>query len=70
MPVIEQAKGIMSRSRCGQAQAFDMLRRASQRSNLPVRDLAARIVAKAAGIAPPAAQFTARRTAARCTGRA
>jgi AmiR/NasT family two-component response regulator len=30
MPMIEQAKGIiMSQSRCGQAQAFDMLRRAS-----------------------------------------
>ena len=46
MPVIEQAKGIiMAQSRCGEAEAFDMLRRASQRSNLPVRDLAIRIVA-------------------------
>jgi hypothetical protein len=53
MPVIEQAKGIiMAQSRCGEAEAFDMLRRASQRSNVPVRDLAARIVAKAAGTAP------------------
>jgi hypothetical protein len=50
MPVIEQAKGIiMAQSRCGEAEAFDMLRRASQRSNVPVRDLAARMVAKAAG---------------------
>jgi hypothetical protein len=56
MPVIEQAKGIiMTQSRCGEAEAFDTLRRASQRSNVPVRDLAARIVAKAAGTATPAA---------------
>jgi len=56
MPVIEQAKGIiMAQSRCGEAEAFDTLRRASQRSNLPVRDLAARIVAKAAATATPAA---------------
>jgi hypothetical protein len=56
MPVIEQAKGIiMLGSRCGEAEAFDMLRRASQRSNVPVRDLAAQIVAKAAGTAAPAA---------------
>jgi len=55
MPVIEQAKGIiMAQSRCGEAEAFDTLRRASQRSNLPVRDLAARIVAKAAATATPA----------------
>jgi hypothetical protein len=56
MPVIEQAKGIiMAQSRCGEADAFDTLRRASQRSNMPVRDLAARIIARAAGTAPPAA---------------
>jgi hypothetical protein len=49
MPVIEQAKGIiMAQSACGHAEAFDMLRRASQRSNVPVRELAARIVAKSA----------------------
>ena len=54
MPVIEQAKGIiMAQSRCTEAEAFDMLRRASQRSNISVRDLAARIVAKASGTAPP-----------------
>jgi hypothetical protein len=47
MPVIEQAKGIiMAQSHCGDAQAFDLLRRASQRSNVPVRELAAQIVAK------------------------
>jgi AmiR/NasT family two-component response regulator len=49
MPVIEQAKGIiMAQSRCGEAEAFDRLRRASQHTNVPVRDLAARIVAQAA----------------------
>jgi hypothetical protein len=53
MPVIEQAKGIiMAQSRCGPAQAFDLLRRASQRSNVPVRDLAAQIVAKTAQVRP------------------
>jgi AmiR/NasT family two-component response regulator len=47
MPVIEQAKGIiMAQSHCGEAEAFDMLRRASQRSNVRVRDLAAQLVAK------------------------
>lgn len=50
MPVIEQAKGIiMCQSRCGEAEAFDLLRRASQRSNVPVRELAAQIVARTAG---------------------
>lgn len=50
MRVIEQAKGIiMAQSSCREAEAFDMLRRASQRSNVPVRELAARLVAKAAG---------------------
>jgi len=45
MPVIEQAKGIiMAQSRCGEAEAFDILRRASQRSNMPVRELAAALI--------------------------
>jgi ANTAR domain-containing protein len=49
MPVIEQAKGIlMAQSRCGPEAAFDLLRRASQRSNMPVRELAAQIVARTA----------------------
>jgi ANTAR domain len=53
MPVIEQAKGIiMAQSHCGDAQAFDLLRRASQRSNVPVRELAAQIVAKTVQVSP------------------
>jgi len=49
MPVIEQAKGIIM-ARCGwpEDQAFDALRRASQRRNIKVRDLAAQIVAQTA----------------------
>jgi hypothetical protein len=47
--VIEQAKGIIM-AQCGwpEDQAFDALRRASQRENVKVRDLAAQIVAKTA----------------------
>ena len=45
MPVIEQAKGIlMAQSNCGPDEAFEMLRRASQRMNVKVSVLAARIV--------------------------
>jgi AmiR/NasT family two-component response regulator len=48
MPVIEQAKGIiMAQSKCGEAEAFELLRQASQRLNQPVRNLAAQIVARA-----------------------
>ena len=61
MPVIEQAKGIiMAQSHCGHAQAFDLLRRASQRSNVPVRELAAQIVAKTAQVPPKRARPTSR----------
>jgi hypothetical protein len=43
--MIEQAKGILMAQRsCGPDEAFDLLRRASQRFNVPVRDLAARLV--------------------------
>jgi hypothetical protein len=60
MPVIEQAKGIiMAQSHCGEAQAFDLLRRASQRSNVRVRELAAQIVAKAGQFSPQARQASA-----------
>jgi len=45
MPVIEQAKGIlMARQGCGEDEAFELLRRASQRSNTPIRVLAEKIV--------------------------
>ena len=56
LPVIEQAKGIiMAQSACGEVEAFDMLRRASQRSNVPVRELAAQLVTKSAVPADSAA---------------
>jgi GAF domain-containing protein len=46
--VIEQAKGIlMAAQRCSQDEAFDLLVRASQRENVKLRDIAARIVATA-----------------------
>lgn len=48
-PVIEQAKSIlMAQYECGSEAAFDLLRRASQRSNVPVRKLAARVVVMSA----------------------
>ena len=57
MPVIEQAKGIlMAQQRCGPDEAFDLLRRASQRFNLPVRVLAARLVHGVQPLGPRAAQ--------------
>lgn len=47
MPVIEQAKGmIVEQNGCTAEEAFDLLRKASQHSNVPVRELAARIVGK------------------------
>src|SRR5215471_10299131 len=49
MPVIEQAKGIvMAQQRCGPDEAFDLLRRASQRKNVKVSVLAAQIIAQIA----------------------
>jgi hypothetical protein len=45
LPVIEQAKGIlMAESGCTPDEAFSMLRAASQRANVRVRDLASEIV--------------------------
>jgi len=45
MPVIEQAKGIvMAQQRCGPEEAFDVLRRASQRTNVKLHVLAEQIV--------------------------
>lgn len=50
MPVIEQAKGIlMAQQQCGPDEAFDLLRRASQRANVRVSVLAAQIVERVAG---------------------
>ena len=43
--VIEQAKGIlMAAQRCSAEEAFDLLRRASQRENRKLRDIATQIV--------------------------
>ena len=45
MAVIEQAKGIiMAQQGCGPEEAFDLLRRASQRANIKAHVLAAQIV--------------------------
>jgi hypothetical protein len=49
MPVIEQAKGIlMAQNSCGSDEAFDLLRRASQRANIKFSVLAAQIVQQVA----------------------
>ena len=49
MPAVEQAKGIlMAQSGCGPQEAFDMLRRAAQRCNVGVDELAADVVARTA----------------------
>jgi AmiR/NasT family two-component response regulator len=48
-PVIEQAKGILiAQVGCTPDEAFGLLRAASQRTNVPVRDLARDIVDRAA----------------------
>lgn len=53
---IEQAKGIlMASQQCGPDAAFELLVRASQRENVKLRDIAARIVARAADRAEPTA---------------
>jgi len=50
MPVIEQAKGIvMARAGCGPEEAFDVLRRASQRANVKVHVVAALLVGQLIG---------------------
>ena len=47
--VIEQAKGvIVARERCTPDDAFEVLRRASQRENVAVRELAQQLVSNAA----------------------
>jgi AmiR/NasT family two-component response regulator len=52
---LEQAKGIvMGARRCGADEAFEVLRRASQRENVKLREIAERIVgAAASGTEPP-----------------
>ena len=56
-PVIEQAKSIfMAQHDCGPDEAFELLRRASQRFNVPVRVLAARLVHGGQPPGPQAAQ--------------
>jgi len=53
MPVIEQAKGVlMAQQRCGPDEAFELLRRASQRANIKVSVLAAQIVEQVSGPTP------------------
>ena len=53
MPVIEQAKGIlMAQNRCGPEEAYELLRRASQRANVKVSVLAAQIVEQIASQKP------------------
>jgi len=55
--VIEQAKGVlMAQHGCGPEEAFDLLRRASQRFNVPVRVLAARLAHTVQRPGPPGAQ--------------
>lgn len=53
LPVIEQAKGVlMAQYGWPEDQAFEALRRVSQRENIKVRDLAACVVARATRSAP------------------
>jgi hypothetical protein len=61
MPVIEQAKGIlMAQHRCGPDEAFDLLRRASQRANIKVSVLAAQMVERIANPDPDGTDTTAK----------
>jgi GAF domain-containing protein len=57
MPVIEQAKSVlMAQHGCDPEEAFDLLRQGSQRFNVPVRVLAARVIHRAQPMGPQAAQ--------------
>ena len=63
LPVIEQAKGIlMAQQGCGPEEAFDLLRRASQRANLKLHVLAMQIVDQ---VASPPAETSAQPTQSR-----
>lgn len=58
-PTIDQAKGIiMAERRCGPDEAFDVLRRFSQDSNVPLAEVAAAIVYHAQGAKPPSGPST------------
>jgi AmiR/NasT family two-component response regulator len=60
MPVIEQAKGIlMAQNRCGPDEAYQLLRRASQRANVKISVLAARMVEQIAAAQPQPASKSA-----------
>jgi len=54
LPVIEQAKGVLiAQTGCDPDEAFELLKSASQRANVKVRDLAADIVRRAASAGAP-----------------
>ena len=70
MPVIEQAKGIlMAQYRCRPEEAFDLLRRASQRANVKVNVLAEQIVEQIASPGPQPAGRTAQPASGGGSGR-
>jgi hypothetical protein len=70
MPVIEQAKGVlMAQQRCGPDEAFDLLRRASQRANVKVSMLAAQIVEQVASPDPQPAGSLPRSATGGAAGR-
>jgi GAF domain-containing protein len=61
--VIDQATGIiMALQRCAAAEAFDILRRASQNRNVKVRELAVEIVSTVGGEPPEPGSFQPRRS--------
>jgi ANTAR domain-containing protein len=68
MPVIEQAKGIvMAQQGCGPEEAFDLLRRASQRTNVKLHVLAEQLVEQVAS-SSSASNVTPSRWAPRSLG--
>ena len=70
MPVIEQAKGIlMAEYRCSPEEAFDLLRRASQKANVKVSVLAEQIVAQITSPGPRPAKSSPALSASSSGGR-
>ena len=65
LPLIEQAKGVLvAQTGCDPDEAFALLKAASQRANVKVRDLAAEIVREAAsGPATPSSRERRAKTA-------